>query len=653
MSWLYPGFLLGFAAAVVPIVLHFLRRRRREPVVFPSLRFLAATQRKNLQRHRLRRRVVLALRCLAFAALALAFARPFLKSFAAPGSQATIVVIDNTFSLQAKDRWFELRDWARNEIDLSSGSTLGLLLAAPRPHWLLAPTRDLGQALLALQALGPGWESGRVEPALRLAADTLSAMPATAGKIVFLGDHQRVSWAGADFSKKLPPGVTAVFPASPAPVLHQAALQSPRVTAGDQVFHATVTVRNYTGPQTRTLRVYRDGQPAPIAEQTITLAENETRSVSLDLPGPKASAYFAFKLDPDELPADDTAYATWQTSDGRALLLDPKPAANAADYVASALAATAGLAPAMRVVSTPALPWPIEGVGILRDETSFAEPAVSRLDTFLAGGGSALVFIDGDPAQQRWLARHGLAIRKLVADTSPLEIHDWSMDQTLVAALAEHGARSLIGWDFRAGWALPPDAVEPLAFWSPDAAAIGEVHIGAGHVLLCGFTADRRASEWPVQGAFVPFIHRAVVYLAGSAEAPDAAAARVGAPIKLPGGTGTWQLLDGPAATAGPIDVSESVIPDAPGVYEFSGPSGKKRFAVNVAADESDPASWSDGQPWLALSNPYAKSPLSKNARLRLADAEAEQQTPLWWWVLALAGLFLLTELGLANRTSR
>ena len=91
-----------------------------------------------------------------------------------------------------------------------------------------------------------------------------------------------------------------------------------------------------------------------------------------------------------------------------------------------------------------------------------------------------------------------------------------------------------------------------------------------------------------------------------------------------------------------------------PGLYEFAAGTTRKQFAVNLAPEESDPAAWADGTPWLGLvSTQRSPSTAKDQPRVNLAGIEAEQQAPLWWWLFAAAAFFVLIELGLANRTAR
>ncbi len=138
MNWLFPEFLAGALAVGLPLALHLLRRWPRRPVVFPSLVFLTTgSRRAERWSQRLQRWLVLLLRCAILALLAAAFARPFRGGDLARQSRAVVIVVDNSFSLQARGRWDELRPWARDQAGtFAPGDKLGLMVMAPEPQWL-------------------------------------------------------------------------------------------------------------------------------------------------------------------------------------------------------------------------------------------------------------------------------------------------------------------------------------------------------------------------------------------------------------------------------------------------------------------------------------------------------------------------------------
>jgi hypothetical protein len=74
---------------------------------------------------------------------------------------------------------------------------------------------------------------------------------------------------------------------------------------------------------------------------------------------------------------------------------------------------------------------------------------------------------------------------------------------------------------------------------------------------------------------------------------------------------------------------------------------------VNLAPEESDPAGWAEGTPWLGLVSAKKAAAPKDAPHVTLAALDAEQRAPLWWWLFAAVALLLLAELGLANRTAR
>ena len=115
MSFLTPAFLFGALAAVVPFVLHLVRRERLPRVPFSDLRLLRGARIDPARRRRLREFLLPALRVAALVLLALAFARPFVVARPAPGGPATVLVTHH----------FE---------EIPSGFTHALLLKDGRVH---------------------------------------------------------------------------------------------------------------------------------------------------------------------------------------------------------------------------------------------------------------------------------------------------------------------------------------------------------------------------------------------------------------------------------------------------------------------------------------------------------------------------------------
>jgi hypothetical protein len=117
MSFLYPLFLAGAAAIAIPIALHLFRRRTETIVDFPAVRLLHKAPVEQQRRRKIREWILLALRVVALALLAFAFARPYFRADAAAiASPVTIVLLDTSMSMSAPGQFEAARAAARKAV---------------------------------------------------------------------------------------------------------------------------------------------------------------------------------------------------------------------------------------------------------------------------------------------------------------------------------------------------------------------------------------------------------------------------------------------------------------------------------------------------------------------------------------------------------
>lgn len=182
MTWLFPLYLAGAAAILLPILLHLRRRPPKEKVVFSSLMFLEKSPEVLTKRNRLERLLLLTLRCLAVLLLALMFARPLLRGrddLAAGKGEALAILVDASASMRRDDLWpravaeaerrirdakaadkvsvalfdqqtHRLRDFAADAAGPAARfATVSAVLKSAKPSWLAT---DLGKALVETAA---------------------------------------------------------------------------------------------------------------------------------------------------------------------------------------------------------------------------------------------------------------------------------------------------------------------------------------------------------------------------------------------------------------------------------------------------------------------------------------------------------------------
>jgi hypothetical protein len=123
MEFLYPGILYALAALAIPVIVHLFNFRRHRLVYFSRIDLLKNLVQQTSKTNKLKHLVVLMLRILAFSALIIAFAGPYLpKSPNAIAKEENLisVYLDNSLSMSLKGANGSLFDEARQmAVDLA------------------------------------------------------------------------------------------------------------------------------------------------------------------------------------------------------------------------------------------------------------------------------------------------------------------------------------------------------------------------------------------------------------------------------------------------------------------------------------------------------------------------------------------------------
>lgn len=189
MGVLAPLFLAGLTALSLPLILHLVRRTPRGRQLFSSLMFLAPTPPKLTRRSRLDQLFLLMLRLTALGLLAFAFARPFLReaasltSFDLPGRRVALLV-DASASMRRGDLWKQAMKLAEQEIaDLNPQDDIALFTFDDRLHTNIDFDKDGVPPVTAkpqvvrnrLKELKPTWDTSDLGTALVALAGDMDA----------------------------------------------------------------------------------------------------------------------------------------------------------------------------------------------------------------------------------------------------------------------------------------------------------------------------------------------------------------------------------------------------------------------------------------------------------------------------------------------
>jgi hypothetical protein len=204
-----PIMLVGLAAALVPLVLHFLNRARYRNVEWGAMMFLDGMEPRAYQGAQLKQWILLGVRTTILGLLAVALARPVFSVAGAPpadqGRTAAVILLDTSASTS-------LNDNGRIRLDLAREAAFGVLspgLKRGDDLWVI-PMGDHDPQATAIYATDPQdmarrvkeltTPSGRadVAAALREAARLLTQSQAPNKEIYVICDRQAGSWRGVD-----------------------------------------------------------------------------------------------------------------------------------------------------------------------------------------------------------------------------------------------------------------------------------------------------------------------------------------------------------------------------------------------------------------------------------------------------------------------
>lgn len=221
MSFLHPGFLFGLLTLSLPLLFHFLKRRRVRKAVFPTLRFLTLIQKRSSVLFRVGNLLLLLLRISLLVLVVLLFAQPFFLDPALrhwnSGPRALIVLWDNSASMAARNpEGGSLQDELRERLGtllspVDPRDQLHVLALSPRAHSVYSGPLEEFQLdqLPAATGAGADWDGAIAE-----AHQILHREAASDRLLVLASDFQAADWDAARASSLPLAGLVRLRPSS-------------------------------------------------------------------------------------------------------------------------------------------------------------------------------------------------------------------------------------------------------------------------------------------------------------------------------------------------------------------------------------------------------------------------------------------------------
>jgi hypothetical protein len=202
MTFLNNAFLFLLSAVSIPLIIHFLSKRRIKTVEFSSLKFLEQMQKSRMRWLKIKEMILLLLRMLIIALIVLAFARPTLRGFAGSSraSSSIAIILDRSASMDTEGETGSLYDEAKRAagrlIDSFEPGDQVTLIVYPGdgPLDVIGPTNPGAKLKEKLSAIELSYQKGNIGEALKQARDILLKSPDLNHEIYILSDLQSINY---------------------------------------------------------------------------------------------------------------------------------------------------------------------------------------------------------------------------------------------------------------------------------------------------------------------------------------------------------------------------------------------------------------------------------------------------------------------------
>ena len=410
-----PWMLMGAAAVFGPVLAHLLRRRAMHRVVFPTIRLLVEAAAEQAAPRRARRRVLLALRCLAVLLIVGAFARPVWHAAGRPAAmpgqgEVVLLLIDRSASMAMTSDGVSIdhavRDAARRTLQALDASVdrAGVIFVDDRPRAALPELVSNPPVLVeAVDAEPVGSARADWPAALAKAAEVLHGVQAGRRRVLVFSDLQAsnfadVSWDALASDADRPVDVTVVpVQAAAAENLSWGAMQwRPRRPVRGRPVSVSIELSNHAARST-VVQAGLDVDGRRVATRAVSIEAGQTRPVEFVLRFEKVGEHrVRFALGPDALAADNRSHVILQVDDALPVAVIGRSNDAGVRHLVGALRPVESATPYRVNVLPPtdvdAASLASSHFAVVADAADLTRQSMDALTAFARSGGGVLMF---------------------------------------------------------------------------------------------------------------------------------------------------------------------------------------------------------------------------------------------------------------------
>ena len=526
MAFLNPLFLFGLLAAGIPLLIHLWNRRRVVTIDFSSLMFLVAAHRQNVRRVQLKNLLILLLRMLIVALIALALARPFLTLglplSAVRAKTDVVIILDNSYSMAyegVEGVAFEKAKALGIEVlrSLRHGDNASLILMSDVAQPIFRQlTPDIEGVIAAVDDAAISYRATNVQPSLELAHEMLTGAglqtpPTGRGafnrEIYLISDFAENGWANWGRVPNLSDARIFLLPVTEQNRHNtniEEIITSNQLIGMNLSFHMRVTTTNHSAAplEQSTLNLFIGGQKR--RTMTFTAAADESLTTPLthrfSTPGTH-TGYFT--LTPDRLNVDNRRYFAFEAL-GEVRVLCVGEQTHTLTLALNPDNGTMLLPTACTPAEFETFPLEDYEVVILADIPKVTAPMRAQLQTCIRTGKSIIAFTGSEPdAQFRDILPAQIGMSR--AWTPPQQITEYNAAHPIFDIFPNDGFPEQYAPQFHNGTELVPLAEANVIARFGDGTPF---LIEKGQVLLynCGIQTQL------LNPYFLPLLQQSVLY---------------------------------------------------------------------------------------------------------------------------------------------
>ncbi len=612
----FPMFLAGVALVTVPLLLHFLRKRMRKTQEFPSFYFLKQMIARKRSRNDFRSWLVLLLRILVLACLALAFAWPCFDQPDKEPEEATVFILDGSYSTRNPEFQSSLDGILETQLkNISTDRPAVGLIASDRMTVSGDFTSDSGSLKSFFRHYkGEVPVSCDFSLALYRADRILAGIKAEKRRIVVLTDRQRVPWRHLPEEPFLTTAdeVTIVPEAVSEPV--NARIISAERTGGGLQVSLLCTGGKEQGIGCELELLSEKGQS--LWKQPAALTCGSSIHVVIPLSGKignDEAGMLRLHCKNDAYPADNEWYFPPVPKVKRAVQLFSSvryPALNAALDSAE-------------IRFTESEEWP----DVLPDmfmvgDSPLSEPRMvcGKLDDALHAGSAVVLLYENTPFMQSLFEHFGAAFMEGDKRAASLTLESLNLEHPVFQEYRNLGSAS---WFDLLFFDVPtiryPEGTQVLATFEGGLPAIAEFPYNGGKVFFFAFSPDSKRTNFQTSGHFLPFVRELLEYSALAARKK----------VMFTAADKTVRMAEGE------LDLRK------PGIRHL----GEETICINADRMESETELLPNG-----FTVPESVKKSGEDVTVKKKEFPFDKTNPLILFACAL--VFLLAELGISNRTA-